>query len=90
MHNAARRMDLQIPAASKALSRDGEVAVTLVGILIERSDGLSADNLRSYVRDSDPFSIGKKAVEQRAYHVIIRRLKAKSTKQLCTKKQRCC
>jgi hypothetical protein len=32
------------------------------GDLDKAERGLSADNLRSYVRDSDPFSIGKKAV----------------------------
>jgi hypothetical protein len=47
----------------KALSRNlAGFASRILGIRAERI--MAADNLRSYVRDSDPLSI-KKAVEQR-------------------------
>jgi hypothetical protein len=63
-HASVRRMGLQI-LCSKALSRDGEVA-SRIWWGSDRASGawasVAADNLRSYVRDSDPF-IGKKAVD---------------------------
>jgi hypothetical protein len=45
-------MDLQI-LRSKALSRDGAFAAESGGDLDKASGGPAADNLRSYVRDSD-------------------------------------
>jgi hypothetical protein len=51
---------------------------------------VAADNLRSYVRDSDPLSIGKKAVSSELYYGCYIGTEAKSAKQLCTKKQRGC
>jgi hypothetical protein len=50
-HASVRRMGLQILCP---LSRDGEVASKSGGDLIERSGSVAADNLRCYVRDSDP------------------------------------
>jgi hypothetical protein len=58
-HASVRRMDLQILCSKRCLG-DGELLANLVGMdRAERWASVAADNLRSYVRDSDPLSIGK-------------------------------
>jgi hypothetical protein len=68
MYNASvRRMGLQI-LCSKALSRLGQLLAALVGI--DRAwASVVADNLRSYVRDSD-LSIGRRLSSSELYYAL--------------------
>jgi hypothetical protein len=67
VHASVRRMGLQI-LCSKALSRTCALLANLV-IWIERAwASVAADNLRSYVRDSDPKQYWDEGCRTRAYY----------------------
>jgi hypothetical protein len=59
---SVRRMDLQILCSKALLSRTAQLLAESGGDLIERSVGFSGCRQPTLVRDSDLFSIGKKAV----------------------------
>jgi hypothetical protein len=61
-HASVRRMGLQILCPRHCLGL-AQLLAESGGILIERWASVAADNLRSYVRDSDPKQYWTKAVE---------------------------
>jgi hypothetical protein len=86
MYNASvRRMDLQI-LRSKALSRLGGLLAPGGDLdRAERWASVATDNLRSYVRDSDPFQYWKKAVTSQyaTMAAIIERTESEENKAAC-------
>jgi uncharacterized protein with ATP-grasp and redox domains len=87
---SVRRMDLQI-LRSKALSRLGEVASKIWDLdRAERWAAVAADNLRSYVRDSDPHKYWKKAASAASdtMAAIIERTESEEHKAALYKKRR--